>query len=344
MLLGNLPLTPERTELCRLENLLPLVAAHASTSAVHNPEVHLHTANELARQRHLESVLPALADAGFDFLIFKGAALAALLYEQPWHRVRSDTDVLVKEADFPAISRELVAMGFTPNSQLPGDYVMGEQAFSRRDEFGLSHTLDVHFRLNNNWQLAGVLDFKQLWRDRLPLLWLGERIWTCSYEHALLIACVHRAAHASTQAYQLKDFVRQESDFTLWIYDIHLLSQRLEDEQWRTVVEVSVGSGTARLIANGLERSCLLFDSSIPEGILQTLRQAEGQVEFEVFSRALTADLQSFKKINGTQGKLAYLRQHLLPDRQYMEHRYGSTGWLGMSYAARLFRGLANRL
>lgn len=58
-------------------------------------------------------VLSLLADAGIEALVLKGAALAHWLYREPWHRPRSDLDVLVRDNATARKAVELLRAGGT---------------------------------------------------------------------------------------------------------------------------------------------------------------------------------------------------------------------------------------
>lgn len=62
--------------------------------------------------RGIRAALTQLTDAGLDFLVLKGPALAQQVYPQPSLRTFSDLDLMVHEHDLGAIQRVLLAAGF----------------------------------------------------------------------------------------------------------------------------------------------------------------------------------------------------------------------------------------
>lgn len=63
------------------------------------------------------SLGPVLADAaasGMRVVVYKGAAIAARHYDQPWTRAMTDVDALIARADEPRLHALLASHGFTP--------------------------------------------------------------------------------------------------------------------------------------------------------------------------------------------------------------------------------------
>ncbi|MDC0068356.1 nucleotidyltransferase family protein [Gammaproteobacteria bacterium] len=160
---------------------------------------------------------------------------------------------------------------------MPGRIACDECAFERTDRFGAVHSIDLHWRFNNNWMLAGAVGFEELWGIRVPLRALGSHTWTRTNLFALLIACVHCGAQLKEVAYEIGDFYRISSESTLWFYDIHMLSELLSDSErvsWSVIV---INRGFSEFAISGLERSCLLFGMKVPEWVLSDLRKAPDQ-------------------------------------------------------------------
>src|SRR4029450_8211514 len=63
------------------------------------------------RRPHVARLLADLADAGIRALVFKGAPLAHTHYEQPWLRLYTDVDLLVRDEDMDAAATRLERIG-----------------------------------------------------------------------------------------------------------------------------------------------------------------------------------------------------------------------------------------
>jgi hypothetical protein len=210
------------------------------------------------------------------------------------------------------------------------------------DRFEIVHSLDLHWRLNNNWMLATAASFEELWRERMLLPGFSNEVFGCSYRFALLIASVHRIAHLNDVAYRGGDFQRMESDFTLWIYDIHLLANKMDG--WRDLCHLAVERRIARFLLDGLERSIALFATSVPAQVLTVLESAENQHDVSSMVGRFSADFQSFLALRGWRRKRRYLIEQLFPSPEYMRVKYGQGHFMWVRYVDRLIGGMSKRL
>ncbi len=340
---GEQTLTKDQYHWCQCEGLLSLARKFepALKDQYRKENAHI-VAVELAHQRVVIELLDQLGEAGIDCLVFKGTALAYSHYEQPWHRTRVDTDLWIRARDVDATFSALRDAGFQQQVSMPGRIACGECAFERTDRFGAMHSIDLHWRFNNNWMLAGAVGFEELWENRVPLPALGSHAWTCTNPFALLIACVHRGAHLDEVAYEIGDFCRLSSDSTLWFYDIHLLSELLSDSEWVSWSVTVISRGFSEFAISGLERSCLLFGTNIPEWVLNDLRKAPGQLSINSLESRVSSEWQSFRALDGFR-KFGFLTQQLFPDAAYMRARYQNTPLL-LAYLKRLFSGVVKRI
>ena len=340
---GEQTLTKDQYHCCQYEGLLPLAqkVEPALKDQYRKENSHI-VAVELAHQLVVIELIDRLGETGIDCLVFKGTALAYSHYEQPWHRSRVDTDLWIRERDVDATFSALRDAGFQQQVSMPGRIACGECAFERTDRFGAGHSIDLHWRFNNNWMLAGAVGFEELWSNRVPLRALGFHAWTCTNPFALLIACVHRGAHLDEVAYEIGDFCRLSSDGTLWLYDIHMLSEALSDSEWVSWSIIVINRGFAEFAISGLERSCLLFGTKVPEWVLNDLRKAPDQFSINSLESRVSGERQSFCALHGFR-KLDFIKQQLFPDAAYMRAMYEGTPLL-LAYLKRLFSGLLKRL
>ena len=340
---GEQTLTKEQYPCCEREGLLPLVKKLEPELEEQFRKENSHTvAVELAHQLVVIDLLDQLGEAGIDCLVFKGTALAYSHYERPWHRSRVDTDLWIRARDVDAAFGALRDSGFEQQVSMPGRIACGECAFERTDRFGAGHSIDLHWRFNNNWMLAGAAEFEELWSGRIPLPALGPYAWTCTNPFALLIACVHRGAHLGEVAYKIGDFSRLESESTLWLYDIHMLSELLSDSEWVYWSELVINRGFSEFSISGLQRSRLLFGTKVPEWVLSDLREAPGQLSMNSLTGRVSSEWQSFRALDGLR-KFGFIKQQLFPDETYMRARYQGMS-LPLAYLKRFFSGLVKRI
>jgi len=121
---------------------------------------------DLLEQRELSSMLRSLSSAGVRALLIKGTALAYSVYGAPWHRPRMDTDVLVSSEQLASAERALREAGYQrSNAMTSGEFVSHQASFERVDPTGVSHIIDLHWKIVNPQILADSLPFDELWRQ-----------------------------------------------------------------------------------------------------------------------------------------------------------------------------------
>jgi len=270
---------------------------------------------DCVRQIELVRVLDGLAAAGVRAIVFKGAALASTHYPASYLRVREDTDLLVKGSDMPALAVALGSLGYVQLRENSGRLVIYQSHYERVDRYGVSHALDVHWKVSNLQTLADRFTPEELWGARVRVPALGSSAVTTSAVHALLLALLHRAGH------------HPGSSDLLWIYDLHLLASRMTPEEMRQVQELAGARGLSRITADGLALTRELFGAATVDGAVEELqRRAVHEEGAEVvrgpWSQAdvLRVDLRALRTWRA-RGQL--LREHLLPPASYMRARYG---------------------
>src|SRR5690348_13560942 len=173
------------------------------------------------RQAELAAVIDGCAVSGVDALVVKGAALAHTHYPTPYVRPRADTDLVVPEDQVSALDSALRGLGYARPAETSGRLVSYQSHYQRTDRHGITHALDVHWKISNFQALADCCTHGELWASRVPLPALGASAVTVDGVHALLLALVHRAGH------------HPGSRNLLWIHDLHLLTGGLNDEERR---------------------------------------------------------------------------------------------------------------
>lgn len=299
---------------------------------------------EIARQE-LRNVLAALNDAGIAPLLFKGTALAFTHYQDPALRPRFDTDLLIDAAEIQSTGAALERLGYRRPPFTSGDLVMYQAPYSRADRHGVRHTIDVHWRISNPQVFASLLTVEELRSRATTIPALGNAARAVGSAHALALACVHRVAHHS------------DEERLIWIYDIHLLAERLtaaEQEEFVSLVRAKqltavcadglalaeqkfLGRGAASLLAR------LVPTSGPPEGGHYRGATTRERSEIYVAGRmrkvdVLVSDLSALK---GWRPKMKLLREHVLPPASYMREAYGisNPALLPLFYVWRIARG-----
>lgn len=288
---------------------------------------------EELRLTETRRVLDAFAGAHVPVLTIKGTALAYTHYEVPWLRPRCDTDLLIARGDVWRARRVLEALGYREPPFISGELVM-HQADYRRDDRGMEHRCDLHWRNTNPAVFADLLPFEAVVQRARVVPRIGPAVLTLDPADALLLACVHRVAH-------------HRSERLIWLYDLHLLARDLDGDAASRFVRDARDCRVQAICADGLRAARRWLATPLAED-LQAL--AEGQAAAEPSAVFLRADrrrldtlLWDVRALDGWGARLRLLREHLLPPPTYIRRRYGiSRGWaLPFCYAHRAVTGAA---
>lgn len=282
----------------------------------------------------LTRVLAGLESRGVVPLVLKGAALAQTHYEESWLRPRLDSDLLIGCSEREVVSDVLCDLGYTRPPFITGELIMYQMPFERVGAVGRTHALDVHWRVANPQILATLPDYDELSSRAVTVRARGQSMRVPSPVDALLLACVHRAAHHDL------------SDELLWLYDIHLVAQRFTTGEWEHLVRLSSRCQVRALCVDGLRTAHRCFHTPIPEDVLTRL--TEGSRSTEQSAVYLRKDLTRFDRLLADLRALSYakrvrlLGEHALPPANYVVTKYG-VHWrplLPLLYLRRVVRGV----
>ena len=149
---------------------------------------------EMIRAAELRDVLAALARAGLPVL--KGAALAYTLYPEPHLRERCDTDLLLPSRDEAERAwRVLQTLGYQQPNAVSGDLIVYQLNCYKTSQGGLTHAVDVQWRLSKTALFAESFSFAELAAAAVSVPALGLNVHSLGLVHALLMACIHRIGH-----------------------------------------------------------------------------------------------------------------------------------------------------
>lgn len=219
--------------------LIPLLYARGRWPSLRGRAVAA-AVEEAFRLRELREVLEALHERSVVPLILKGTALAYSIYAAPEQRPRSDTDLLVREGDLPAVREVLLRRGFGERPTSGDTLGVRQYSFSRAEPEGVEHVLDIHLAISNSAVFADLLGYDELFGRSGPVAAIAPCARGLSIVDALLLACIHRVAH------------HYDSERLIWLHDVHLLRERMSAgehaEFWRMAAERRVVAVASRAI------------------------------------------------------------------------------------------------
>src|SRR5262245_19942566 len=289
---------------------------------------------EIVRRHELCRLLQGFAAVDVPVLLLKGAALAYSLYPEPWLRPREDNDLLVRGEDAGRARQVLVAAGYRPARMQSGAFVAHQRLYVRPDAAGRRYACDLHWKIANPAPFADLLSPDELLREAdtfTPGEGCVARI--PGRLHALLLACWHRVSHH-----------RNTGDL-LWLYDIHLLADGLDDAEAARLREIGRRTGTLAVCTRGLSLAAERFHTRIPPALLADEPSDDPRSSIAVYLRPdarkvdlLAADLRS---LPDWRSRVRLLREHLFPPAEYMlaASDRSSRAALPALYAWRIARG-----
>jgi len=294
-------------------------------------ELHRQVARELVLERELADVLAALNAAGVRPLLLKGTPLAATHYPEPALRARMDTDLLIERTELPALDAALRPLGYERASAVSGDLVVHQCMYHGRIN------LDVHWKIMNPALLAGLFPASELHERAVPVPVYGPHARTLCPAHALLLACVHRVGHHAHHG---------QSERWLWLYDIHLLAQRMEEPEFEAFARGAAAKRVRSLCLSGLEAARARFGTRLIEGPLRRfldVPEADSDPSARFLRPRLTRLdlwLMDLRALRGRE-RLRLVREHLFPPAEYMLQKYhaGSRLLLPVLYLRRALSG-----
>ncbi len=294
-------------------------------------------ASELFRLAETRRALSSLEAAGIPVLVLKGTALAYSLYPKPYLRPRADTDILFQNAEAAeAAGTVLKSIGYHCPSLMAKpskNAISFEVEYRYTSQHGTGQALDVHWALTNNALYCSRFSNTELLADARELPMLGPMAKGLSLIHAMAHACVHRVAHIP----------EGQGDKLIWLYDMHLLSSRFTEQDWRDFLAIAEQRQLAGAFYSGLKAAVTTFDTKIPPDVMSTLLNLSKRERFKVdkATSATYIDLQGLLWMTNGQ-RWHWFLQTFFPPADYMLKRDGlkSRAQLPWAYVKRIFRRL----
>lgn len=316
-----------------------LLAHHAMASGTHDAasrQVLSQALRDAAARDALQraahrSVVEAFASAGVECLVLKGAHLAGVLYASPHLRPYSDLDLLVSPLTRARAWEVLTATGYSQELLVTRDAVLAEMAFTRT-ESGVHHFVDLHWRALSPLPFQHLLPFDDVWHRSQPIPALGEQARGLGDSDALLHVVAHLAAHHGT------------APRLIWLADLDRLARRLDAERWMKFTAAACHGGLAAVTLEVIRTASRLFGTPVPDSVMRTLAAAApgapiGLAFLEPRSKAGRMWIE-LRALTRWRERIRLVAQHLVPDRRYMEQRYGVRGaGLVRAYAHRATTG-----
>jgi Uncharacterised nucleotidyltransferase len=282
------------------------------------------SAGQLAMQAEQRRVCAALVSAGLPFLILKGGALAHWLYPQAHLRLVTDLDLLLpNQTSLGSLAMVLAGIGYIQPPQA-GSRIGKEHPFLKAGGPYGQFTVDAHWALLNSPILADCFEFAELYTEsrELPNCHGARGL---SPVHALLNAVGHRALNLPYTYVQ----GIQNAHSLRWLWDIHLLVQVLNAEQWKQLDSLARRTGLCGILADALQSAASALCSPVPSNYLAEwcIQAKHERIRTSWFNSWPSYQWQQFLASADTlTGRLQWLYQRLWPNVEAMRARYGHDG------------------
>jgi hypothetical protein len=196
---------------------------------------------------------------------------------------------------------------------------------------GLPQVIDLHWKISNRPVVADLLTFEELQAQSVPVPALGERARRLGDVHALILACVHMAAH------------HRNLEHLLWCYDLHLLACRLDADGFADLVTLARDREVAAICRINLERAVARFRTVVPPGTIARLETTGERSALLLDAAAWYGDvrLTDLRLLPTWRAKFQMIRDVALPSADYMLKEYDAPSRLLLPalHVYRLTRG-----
>jgi hypothetical protein len=290
-----------------------------------------HLVRESMKHRELVRLLGAFDAANIDVLLLKGAGLAYTVYPEPHLRPRDDTDLLLRTADLDRAADTLSGCGYVRVDEPDAELASTQRHFTATDAGGLRHIVDLHWRIAIPRVFADAMAFDELWSRAIPVPSLRVSSRTCSVADALLVACLHRVAH------------HRDAPDLLWLWDIHLLAERVRREGIGVFVAAATRARMCAVCVRGLELAHSHFGTRVDDFVaaLEVARPTSEEASARFVGglsqvEVLRSDLLALGEWSA---RLRLLREHVLPPRRHMRALCGPDAFLPLAYIRRIVKG-----
>lgn len=300
---------------------------------------------ELRHRQVLVRVLNTMERQAARPLFMKGTALAYAVYDRPEHRSRGDSDVIVPPDRRAHAHAALTEAGFREVYPVTGIGERNEACYKLVDEAGIEHVVDLHWAINDSALLASLFSHEELSGRATALPRLGSGAWGLGPVDALLLACMHRQAHAGIP-YYVDGAKHFSADRLIWLYDVVLLAKSLTTVEWEELAKRAGEKGLARVCRDGLAQASAWPGVSCPPAVLDCLAEPRAELpEAYLHAGWLRREWLDLRFRDGLAAKLRYLARAAFPSPAYMHAKYpdawrASLPWL---YLRRASDGVAKR-
>jgi hypothetical protein len=289
-------------------------------------------------------ILDLLGDLTGNMIWLKGTALSRTLYDRPEQRFSVDFDVVVNRRSELQIFQCLQELGYSPMWKDGGfchQYGVGpmnsftDMFLVPSGECGGCHNLtfakqgcpQIELKFNGLETGLTMVEADRFFGQARKIHWSGRQFFGPDYADHLMIELVH--------------FHKHQFGGWGWLFDIHLLANKLseEDGAWLEFVRRCLTEGITASAWKGLTMSRALLSSNIPDKVIEELKPHYSKLWQGLFLRtssefiwncnSLPMLLMNTVLVGGRRRKLKILAQLLRPSDLFLSSYYANGRTVG---------------
>lgn len=298
----------------------------------------INEATALVRYEAVEALLRLAKKHDVQVLLMKGLALSYQVYPTPGCRPSSDVDILVNEKDLDTIKLIFVELGYRLENSTEKSLLSFQ--FSALQDSDTGHTLvfDIHYRISNSSQYERYFDFDSLYEKSTVIPQFDDiQAKGLSVADAYTFACVHLQGH----------LMQGDPIKPIWLYDIHLLINKLSEENHSQIVkqfECFDSHDLGSICRYWSDMVCQYFKTQMYEELRVTLSRYPDITDKQRSNPVMLLWSQA-KYLPDNRAKLKFLKQLFIPAATRIKQKYpGSKVWLPLLYLRRILDGFLSRV
>jgi hypothetical protein len=295
-------------------------------------------------QARMELLFAHLQAHCVPFLLLKGAALNAVLYDQPGLRPMLDVDVLIHTADARRADEVLRGFGCRPGPDLVREDFYPRYYYER--EYFLpcnpAVKIDLHVRPFRPLRYARTVPDDALWDQPLQVGYGATSVAIPNHENMLIHLAVHAACHGAAGLKWLQDLRLWLDRFAEGI-DVEALADKCG--RWKlTWPVIRALEQVGRVFGERSAALARLMESLGQHrvGLLDRLAVTQAPDDADHPVAGVVINLLCAP---GLRFRLGYLRAVLLPGQSHLAQLYSRRhpGWPIVAHVVRIWRGVTRR-
>jgi hypothetical protein len=268
-------------------------------------------ATEMGQKHELTKILSMFSAQQIRYLLIKGTPLAYSHYPEPYLRSRCDTDILfATKEDAEKAWLILKELGYERPNAVSGEYVSHEFSCYRKEKIGISHAMDIHWKISNSQVYARAFAFEELYSQSRTVDELDEDAHALSDTYALLLACLHRIAHKPEGMHNR----------LIWLYDIHLLATGFTPEQWEELYTLTSQKGFCGICLDGLKTTMATLGTDINDDLIKQFEESAKNEKYDsgINDSRIGSTITNLQALPDWKSKLILVKELFFPDPNYM--------------------------